>query len=77
MSSVTQVACYRDPGLTDNWWYNAPSDWWLFLLVPIFAYSLAIWNRADWRSRDILVMVFVASGGFVANFFVSQVWRPF
>lgn len=42
-------------------------------MVPVFAYSLAIWFRADWRSRDIVVMVIVASAGYAVNFFVSAV----
>nr|KIR47402.1 hypothetical protein I312_03163 [Cryptococcus bacillisporus CA1280] len=50
---------------------NTVSDWWLFLLVPIFAFSLAVWFRADWRSKDIVVMVFVACAGYVVNYFLS------
>ncbi|WWC95229.1 hypothetical protein V866_002087 [Kwoniella sp. B9012] len=68
---ATTVACYRNPDW-NYWWYTEPNDWWLFLLVPIFAFSLAVWFRADWRSKDILVMVAVACAGYVVNFFLSQ-----
>ena len=49
------------------------SDWWLFLLVPVFAASLGIWFRADWRSRDLIVMVVVGSAGYVVSFFLDTV----
>ncbi|WVW86552.1 hypothetical protein I302_108602 [Kwoniella bestiolae CBS 10118] len=68
---ATTVACYRNPDW-NYWWYTEPNDWWLFLLVPMFAFSLAVWFRADWRSRDILVMTAVACAGYVVNFFLSQ-----
>ena len=69
---MTQVACYRNPEF-DMWWYNEVSDWWLFLLVPIFAASLGIWFRADWRSRDMVVMVFVGCAGYAVSFFLDTV----
>ncbi|KIR71707.1 hypothetical protein I310_04385 [Cryptococcus deuterogattii CA1014] len=69
-ANTTEVLCYRDPSW-DYWWYTEPSDWWLFLLVPIFAFSLAVWFRADWRSKDIVVMVLVACAGYVVNYFLS------
>nr|XP_018260617.1 uncharacterized protein I303_07543 [Kwoniella dejecticola CBS 10117]OBR82775.1 hypothetical protein I303_07543 [Kwoniella dejecticola CBS 10117] len=67
---ATTVACYRNPEW-DFWWYQEVSDWWLFLLVPLFAYSLAIWFRADCRSKDIFVMVLVACAGYVVNFYLT------
>ncbi|WVQ74265.1 hypothetical protein IAR50_003862 [Cryptococcus sp. DSM 104548] len=69
--AATSVTCYRNPDWL-QWWYTEPNDWWLLLLVPIFAYSLAIWFRADWKSKDTLVMVVVACAGYVVNFFLSQ-----
>jgi len=73
---MTQVACYRNPEF-DMWWYNEVSDWWLFLLVPIFAASLGIWFRADWRSRDMVVMVFVGCAGYAVSFFLdTQLDQP-
>ncbi|OCF40184.1 hypothetical protein I317_06009 [Kwoniella heveanensis CBS 569] len=68
---ATNVACYRNPDWT-YWWYTEPSDWWLFLLVPLFAFSLAVWFRADYRSRDMIVMVLVACAGYVVNFFLTD-----
>ncbi|WVF68805.1 hypothetical protein IAT40_003577 [Kwoniella sp. CBS 6097] len=68
---ATNVACYRNPDWT-YWWYTEPSDWWLFLLVPLFAFSLAVWFRADYRSKDMLVMVIVACAGYVVNFFLTD-----
>ncbi|WVQ96347.1 hypothetical protein IAU59_003452 [Kwoniella sp. CBS 9459] len=68
---ATNVACYRNPEWT-QWWYTEPSDWWLFLLVPLFAFSLAVWFRADYRSMDMLVMVIVACAGYVVNFFLTD-----
>ncbi|ODN73284.1 hypothetical protein, variant [Cryptococcus amylolentus CBS 6039] len=68
---TTTVTCNRNPEWL-QWWYTEPNDWWLFLLVPVFAYSLAIWFRADWKSKDTLVMVCVACAGYVVNFFLSQ-----
>ncbi|OXG15955.1 hypothetical protein C349_05118 [Cryptococcus neoformans var. grubii Br795] len=70
-ANATEVQCYRDPNW-DYWWYTEPSDWWLFLLVPIFAFSLAVWFRADWRSKDVIVMVLVACAGYVVNYFLSH-----
>ncbi|ORY35057.1 hypothetical protein BCR39DRAFT_516439 [Naematelia encephala] len=70
-TQATTVACYRNPNW-DYWWYVKPSAWWLFLLVPVFAFSLAIWFRAAWNSRDMLVMVVVASAGYVVNYFLSE-----
>lgn len=49
------------------------NDWWLFLLVPLFAASLGVWFRADYRSRDLLVMVVVASAGYAVSFFLGNV----
>ncbi len=69
------VSCYRNPTRAEAWWYKSVPDWWLFILVPAFAYALAIWNRADWRSKDMLVMVTVASLGYVVNYFVKEVRR--
>lgn len=66
------VSCYRNPTRAEAWWYKSVPDWWLFILVPAFAYALAIWNRADWRSKDMLVMVTVASLGYVVNYFVKE-----
>ncbi|WWC93162.1 uncharacterized protein L201_008130 [Kwoniella dendrophila CBS 6074] len=68
---ATTVACYRNPDW-NFWWYKEVSDWWLFLLVPMFAFSLAVWFRADCRSKDIFVMVIVACAGYVVNFYLSQ-----
>lgn len=53
--------------------YTTVSDWWLFLLVPLFAASLGIWFRADYRSRDMIVMVIVGSAGYVVSFFLDTV----
>ncbi|KAL7419421.1 pheromone-regulated protein prm10 [Cryptotrichosporon argae] len=70
-TDTTTVTCYRNPAWT-YWWYTEPSDWWLFLITPAFAFSLAIWFRADWRGRDIVVMVVVASAGYAVDYFVSN-----
>ncbi|WWC73372.1 uncharacterized protein I206_107339 [Kwoniella pini CBS 10737] len=70
-AEVTTVACYRNPDW-NYWWYQEVSDWWLFLLVPLFAFSLAVWFRADCRSKDIFVMVLVACAGYVVNFYLSE-----
>ncbi|WRT69350.1 uncharacterized protein IL334_006334 [Kwoniella shivajii] len=68
---ATTVACYRNPDW-NFWWYTEPNDYWLFLLVPAFAFSLGVWFRADCRSKDMVVMVLVACAGYVVNFFLSQ-----
>jgi hypothetical protein len=85
-STMTSVACYRNPEF-NHWWYNEGTsvpwdterclpivnDWWLFLLVPMFAASLGIWFRADYRSRDMIVMVIVGSAGYAVSFFLDTV----
>ncbi|WWD16285.1 hypothetical protein CI109_100711 [Kwoniella shandongensis] len=71
MESATTVACYRNPDWT-MWWYTQVPDWWLFLLVPMFAFSLAVWFRADWRSKDMVVMVLVGCAGYTVNFFLTK-----
>jgi hypothetical protein len=42
-------------------------------MVPILAFGLGIWFRADYRSRDMAVMVIVASAGYCVYYFVKQV----
>lgn len=67
-----QVACYRDPMLAGLWYYETLPSWTLLFLVPIFAAALAVWFRADWRSRDMGVMIVVASIGYVVAFFIKE-----
>jgi hypothetical protein len=69
LSTIALIVCASCTARADH----TANDYWLFLLVPLFAYSLAIWFKADWRSRDIFVMVFVASAGYAVNFFVEKV----
>lgn len=71
-TSATQVICYRDPAYT-QWWYITLPAWTLFFMVPILAFGLGIWFRADYRSRDMAVMVIVASAGYCVYYFVKQV----
>jgi hypothetical protein len=71
-TSATQVICYRDPAYT-QWWYITLPAWTLFFMVPILAFGLGIWFRADYRSRDMAVMVGVASAGYTVYYFVKQV----
>jgi hypothetical protein len=71
-TAATQVICYRDPANT-QWWYITLPAWTLFFMVPILAFGLGIWFRADYRSRDMAVMVIVASAGYCVYYFVKQV----
>jgi hypothetical protein len=71
-TSATQVICYRNPAYT-HWWYITLPAWTLFFMVPILAFGLGIWFRADYRSRDMAVMVIVASAGYCVYYFVKQV----
>lgn len=41
--------------------------------MPLFAISLAIWFHADFRSKDMVVMVLVACAGYAVEFFLSNV----
>lgn len=67
-----QVACYRDPALASLWYYETLPSWTLLFLVPIFAAALAVWFRADWRSKDMGVMIVVASIGYVVAYFIKE-----
>lgn len=71
-TSATQVICYRNPAYT-QWWYITLPAWTLFFMVPILAFGLGIWFRADYRSRDMAVMVTVASCGYCVYYFVKMV----
>lgn len=54
------------------WWFKEAPDWTLFLVAPALAFGLAIWLRADWRSRDMLVMMVVASIGYLVNYWMTK-----
>lgn len=74
-SETGEVSCYRNPAYADWWWYNPPPDWSLFIIVPVFAFSLALWFGQDWKSRDMVVSTLVASLGYLVNYFVKPVSR--
>ncbi|WVR08358.1 hypothetical protein IAU60_005413 [Kwoniella sp. DSM 27419] len=75
-SSVPSMATIEGSFVSNNtYWdqtFNNASDWWLFLLVPLFAFSLAVWFRADYKSMDMLIMVLVGCAGYVVNFFLQD-----
>jgi hypothetical protein len=64
------IQCNRSP--TDGW-YARPltNEWYLFLLVPAFAFLLAISNLQPIRRREMLVMVAIACGGWSVNHFAG------
>lgn len=59
------IYCYRTPEMP--WWQQPVSQWWYFLLVPMFAIALSLWNLAPIKTRQFPIMVIIAIAGWVTN----------
>ncbi|OAV91395.1 hypothetical protein PTTG_05692 [Puccinia triticina 1-1 BBBD Race 1] len=55
----------------DKWYQTTIPMWSTFLVVPGYALFLAMRQQARLNSKEIWVMVILASGGFTANHFAS------
>ncbi|KAH9460228.1 hypothetical protein Pst134EB_008413 [Puccinia striiformis f. sp. tritici] len=56
---------------TDKWYRTTIPSWSTFIVVPAYALFLAMRLHARLYSKEIWVMVVLASGGFAANHFAS------
>ncbi|KAA1091202.1 hypothetical protein PGT21_028315 [Puccinia graminis f. sp. tritici] len=56
---------------TDKWYRTTIPLWSLFIVVPGYALFLAMRQHSRLNSKEIWVMVILASGGFTANHFAS------
>ncbi|KAH9470006.1 hypothetical protein Pst134EA_007271 [Puccinia striiformis f. sp. tritici] len=56
---------------TDKWYRTTIPLWSTFIVVPAYALFLAMRQHARLYSKEIWVMVILASGGFTANHFAS------
>ena len=66
-----QVYCIRAD--TDGW-YARPlaNKWYYFILVPAFAFCLALANLQPIKRKEMLATVLIACSGWVTNYFAGQ-----
>lgn len=65
------VYCIRAE--TDGW-YARPltNKWYHFILVPSFAFFLALANLQPVKRKEMIATVFIACAGWVTNFFAGR-----
>lgn len=65
------VYCIRAD--TDGW-YARPliNKWYYFILVPSFAFFLALANLQPVKRKEMLATVIIACAGWVTNFFAGR-----
>lgn len=65
------VYCIRAD--TDGW-YARPltNQWYYFILVPSFAFFLALANLQPVKRKEMAATVFIACAGWVTNFFAGR-----
>jgi hypothetical protein len=72
-SSFADEAAFSDGSATCGrhgvlpWWQQSANPYWAFLLVPMFAIALSLWNLQPLRTRQFPVMVTIACAGYAAN----------
>ncbi|KAF4622432.1 hypothetical protein D9613_009458 [Agrocybe pediades] len=54
------------------WYRQTPTKWWAFLTVPMFSFFLSMRNQAPWNSRQIVLLVAIASAGWTTNYFTGR-----
>ncbi|KAF8962896.1 hypothetical protein BDZ97DRAFT_1920221 [Flammula alnicola] len=54
------------------WYQRTPSTWWAFLTVPMFSLFLSMRNQAAWNRKEMVLLVAIASAGWVTNHFTGR-----
>ncbi|KAH9475044.1 Pheromone-regulated membrane protein 10 [Psilocybe cubensis] len=54
------------------WYQRTPSKWWAFLTVPMFSFFLSLRNQAPYNRKEIILLVAIASAGWVTNYFTGR-----
>ncbi|KAF9473132.1 DUF1212-domain-containing protein [Pholiota conissans] len=54
------------------WYQRTPSKLWAFLTVPLFSAFLSMRNRAPWYQKEIVLLVLIASAGWVTNYYTGR-----
>ncbi|GAA5957197.1 hypothetical protein JCM21900_004677 [Sporobolomyces salmonicolor] len=54
------------------WYRSTIPKWWYFLTIPMYLLMLALRNGQPLFRKETILMVFIGSGGFAANFFSGR-----
>ncbi|KAF9233444.1 hypothetical protein BU15DRAFT_53866 [Melanogaster broomeanus] len=68
---ATDYACVQSHDPAGPWWQQTPSVWWAFLTVPMYSLFLSLRLMAPWWKKELLLLIGIASVGWVTNHFVS------
>jgi hypothetical protein len=63
--ALTSLSCPR--GAEWAWWLQSMPTIYLVGLVPLYSFLTALWLYQPLRSKELPVMVFISSAGFLAS----------
>ncbi|CAK5277842.1 unnamed protein product [Mycena citricolor] len=67
----TDYTCSQSHDPSGPWYQRTPSEFWAFLTVPMYSLFLSMRNQAPWNSRQMLLLIAIASIGWVTDHFTS------